>query len=260
MENIFLSVIIPCYNEERNLRLGALENVAHFLKKKNLRFEVIIVDDGSRDESRKLIRDFITDHDRFRLLERNHQGKAGTVLAGIREAQGDYILFTDLDQATPINQLDVLLPVFKRGADVVIGSRNSMRRGAPLTRKAMAKGFMFLRNLILDLGIRDTQCGFKMFTKSAARKISSRMQLYGSKKEIHGSTVTAGFDVELLYIAKTLGLKIAEVPVEWHYQETRHVSPLKDSWEGLMDLLAIRLNSLQGKYSLSGESIKKKIS
>lgn len=248
MENFFLSVIIPCYNEERNLRLGALENVAHFLSKKDYNYEVIVVDDGSTDESKKLINEFNSDHPKFRTLTKQHKGKASTVIAGIEEATGSYIFFTDLDQATPIGEIDHFIPFFEKGYDLVIGSRNKKRRGAPLTRLAMARGFMILRNFILDLGVKDTQCGFKAFTYKAARNIFPRLKVFNLKSIATGSTVTAGFDVELIYIAKILGFKIAEVPVDWHYQETRNVSPIKDSWEGLIDLFKIRINSMKGIY------------
>lgn len=250
MEKIILSVVIPCFNEERNIRLGALENVAHYLKKKEFNYEVILVDDGSIDQSRKLIKEFIGEHNRFKLLCRQHQGKAAAVISGIRNSQGNYILFTDLDQATPINQLDILMPWFEKGYDLIIGSRNTERYGAPFMRQAMARGFIFIRNLILDLGIRDTQCGFKIFTKKAAGDIINRLKVHNLTRTAHGSTVTAGFDVELLYIAKLYGYRIAEVPVEWHYQETRHVNPIKDSWEGLVDLIKIRWNSIRGIYKI----------
>ncbi len=131
---------------------------------------------------------------------------------------------------------------------MVFVSRVTVRRGAPFTTIAMARGFMLLRNLILDLGIRDTQCGFKAFTRDAAEKIIPRLKVFNLNSRASGSTVTAGFDVELIYIAKQLGLKVAEVPVEWHYQETRNVSPIKDSLEGLIDLFKIRINSLKGIY------------
>lgn len=245
---MYVSIVIPCYNEERNIRLGALENVAHFLKKKNYSYEVLLVDDGSSDESRKLISLFIKDHPRFRLLNRQHQGKAASVTTGVLESQGDYILFTDLDQATPINQIDKLLPFFGKGYDIAIGSRNTKRQGAPFLRQAMARGFMLLRNFILNLGIEDTQCGFKAFTKKAALSLFPKLKVYNLDRKAHGSTVTAGFDVELLYLARLYCYKIVEVPVEWHYQETRHVNPLKDSWESLIDLIKIRRNSLLGIY------------
>ncbi|OGG26654.1 hypothetical protein A2960_00585 [Candidatus Gottesmanbacteria bacterium RIFCSPLOWO2_01_FULL_39_12b] len=248
MNNIYLSVIIPCYNEERNIRLGALENVAHFLNKKIFPWEVLIVDDGSQDESPDLIKKFINEHSNFKLYTIKHQGKASAVVAGVENVSGEYILFTDLDQATPLNQIDVLLPWFNKGYDLIIGSRNNKRRGAPFLRVAMARGFMWLRNIILNLGIRDTQCGFKAFTKVAANKIFPRLKVFGLNRKVHGSTVTAGFDVELLFVAKKLGFKIVEIPVEWHYQETRHINAVRDSWEGLLDLVKIRLNSMLGVY------------
>lgn len=249
MKNIYLSVVIPCYNEERNIRLGALENVAHYLDKKKWQYEVIIVDDGSTDESSYLVKQFIRDHPKFKLLQCSHEGKAGALINGVLAASGEIILFSDLDQATPIYELDALIPYFKKGFQVVIGSRNNKRKGAPLFRLAMARGFMILRNIILNLGIADTQCGFKAFTKEAAFGLFSRLKFFWKKRQVKGSTVTAGFDVELLYLAKILGLKIAEVPVEWHYQETRHINPFKDSWEGFWDLLKIRWNSLRGVYN-----------
>jgi len=248
MRNILLSIIIPCYNEERNIRLGALENVAHYLDKKKWDYEVVLVDDGSIDESVTLINQFLLEHTKFKLLKRPHQGKAGAVTNGVLASSGKVILFTDLDQATPIHQLDLLLPLFNKGFDVVIGSRNSRRRGAPILRLAMAKGFMILRNLILNLGIQDTQCGFKAFTKKAAFDLFPKLRIFHQDRRASGSTVTAGFDVELLYLAKISGYQITEVQVEWHYQETRHVNPIKDSIEGLLDLIRIRLNSINGVY------------
>ena len=215
MNKKHLSVVIPCFNEERNLRLGALEKVAHYLNQQKYSWEVIVVDDGSHDDSVRLIKNHLTEHPGFRLLEKSHHGKASTVSAGVLASGGDYILFTDMDQATPINQLGNLLPQLTKGFDMVIGSRNTDRRGAPLLRLAMARGFMLLRNLILDLGLTDTQCGFKAFTRSAAHNLFPRLIVFDKNYTGSGSSVTAGFYVELLYMAKLRGYKIAEVPVAW---------------------------------------------
>lgn len=248
MRNIFLSVVIPCYNEERNLRLGALENVSSYLHKQKYSWEVILVNDGSSDSSKNFLLDFIKDHPGFLMFNKKHQGKAAAVTYGILKSKGKYLLFTDLDQATPINQIIKLLPLFSKGYQVVIGSRNKTRQGAPFLRRAMALGFIILRNLILNLQIQDTQCGFKAFTKTAADDIFSHLRVFDLKRSASGSTVTAGFDIELLYVSKLLGYKIAEVPVDWFYQETRNVNPLKDSVESLFDLVRIKINSLIGKY------------
>ncbi|OGG02332.1 hypothetical protein A2W14_03925 [Candidatus Gottesmanbacteria bacterium RBG_16_37_8] len=248
MTEIYLSVVIPCYNEERNIRLGALENVSSYLNRQKYNWEVILVDDGSTDDSHKLLLKFVKDKKKFKLLRKKHQGKAAAVITGVLKSQGKIILFTDLDQAAPLSEVEKLLHYFNKGFQIVIGSRNSIRLGAPLLRKAMAKGFMVARNLILNLGIKDTQCGFKAFQRNAALKIFPKLKVFNLHRHASGSTVTAGFDIELLYIAKLLDFKIAEVPVEWHYQETRHINPVKDSLESLLDLVKIRINSLTGQY------------
>src|SRR3989344_2970286 len=189
-----LSVVIPCYNEEQNIRLGALDKVARYLEKQPLVWEVLIVDDGSTDASKDLIKQFVGGNSHFRLIENTHQGKAGTVVTGMLAATGARILFTDLDQATPIDQVEKLLPWLDRGFDVVIGSRKSRRAGAPLLRRLMGPGFMLVRNLILGLSrIEDTQCGFKLFKREVARKVFSRLKLYNLHKHASGPRVTAGF-------------------------------------------------------------------
>lgn len=244
-----LSIVIPAYNEETNIRLGALDKVARFLEKLDYEWESIIVDDGSSDETTKLLNDFVKKNVNFRVIHNPHQGKAATVLTGMKEAKGSIVLFSDLDQATPIAELNKLLPWFNKGFDVVIGSRSSRRQGAPFTRRVMARGFMVARGVLLGLeGIVDTQCGFKAFKKEVVQDLIDRMKLYGQRHTISGSNVTAGFDIEILFIAKKLGYMIKEVPVEWHYVETRRVSPIVDSILGLRDIINIRINAWKGLY------------
>ncbi len=244
-----LSIVIPCYNEEQNIRLGTLDKVAHYMEQRKYSWEVLIVDDGSSDESLSLIREFCDDNRGFRVLANAHQGKAGTVVAGMLAATGENILFTDLDQATPINQVELLLPFINKEFDIVIGSRKGRRLGAPFLRRLMGPGFMIVRNLILGLkGIEDTQCGFKIFKKEVARNIFNRLKLYKRHQTTSGPRVTAGFDVEILYVAAKLGYKIKEVPVEWHYVDTRRVSPLTDSLDALVDILKIKYYSFRGLY------------
>ncbi|KKR71559.1 MAG: Glycosyl transferase family 2 [Candidatus Levybacteria bacterium GW2011_GWC2_40_7] len=249
MREPFLSVVIPAYNEETNIRLGAIDKVARYLEDQTYSWEVIIVNDGSVDKTAKLLTEFIKKNPRFKFIDNPHQGKAGTVMTGVANAKGKIVLFSDLDQATPIQEIEKVFPWFEQGCDVVIGSRKGQREGAPFSRRVMARGFMLLRTVILGLkGISDTQCGFKAFTQDASKSIFKRLSLYGHHKIVEGSMVTAGFDVELLFLAKSFGFKIKEVPVEWHYVETRRVSPIKDSWEGLMDIIHIRINAWKGLY------------
>jgi glycosyltransferase involved in cell wall biosynthesis len=242
-----LTVVIPCYNEEENIRRGALDQVGSFLEKKKYPAEVLIVDDGSTDKSVDLLKTYIKNKPLFRLITNPHQGKAQTVTTGIAQAHGKYILFADLDQATPIEEFDKMEPYFSE-YDIVIGSRKNRREGAPFSRILMAKGFMFLRSLMLQLSLDDTQCGFKAFKKEAAHRIFPKLLLYKHGNKTSGSRVTAGFDVELLFIAQKLGYRIKEVPVKWRYVETRRVNPIRDSIEGFLDLVRIKLNELNGTY------------
>ncbi len=249
MTPLFLSIVIPAYNEETNIRLGAFDKVLHYVADRPYEWEVIVVNDGSTDATAKLTEEFVKHNGRFRLINNPHQGKAATVITGMMEAKGNIVLFSDLDQATPLKEVEKLLPWFDKGYDVVIGSRKGKREGAPLFRRFMARGFMLLRTIVLGLqGISDTQCGFKAFKKDVAKNIVGHLSLYGKQKTVSGAMVTAGFDIEVLFLAKTLGYKTKEIPVEWHYVETRRVNPIKDSWEGLMDILHIRMNAWKGVY------------
>lgn len=266
MKKFFLSVVIPSYDEMANLQKGVLDKVEHFLNKKKWTYEVIVVDDGSTDGSIEFVKKFSLSSPNFKIIQNPHLGKAGAVTTGVLKAQGEYVLFSDMDQATPIEEIDKLLPYFNPpahsglsssgsktggGYDIVIGSRKSQRRGAPWTRILMAKGMIFLRRFIVNMhGISDTQCGFKMFRKEVAQKLFKKInKLHDNFRKVSGSNVSAGFDVELLYIAQQMKYKIMEVPVSWLYVETRRVSPVKDSIEGFLDLITIKMRSIRGDYN-----------
>ena len=250
MNKIFLSVVIPSYNERANLQKGVLDKVEHYLSKQKYTWEVIVVDDGSTDESIEFVETFVKENPKFKLIKNNHTGKAGAITKGVLSSNAEFVLFTDMDQATPIEEIEKILPYFNKGFDIVIGSRNSKRKGAPWTRLIMARGMMFLRTLLVGVyGISDTQCGFKVFKNIVAKKLFKKVfDINNGFREISGSKVSAGFDVELLYLAQKMGYRIKEVPVNWLYVETRRVSPLKDSIDGLSDLIKIKINSLSGVY------------
>lgn len=251
MSELYLSVVIPSYDEMANLQKGVLDKVKSFFDKKKFTYEVIVVDDGSTDGSEEFVTKFAKDNKTFTLVKNPHLGKAGAVTTGMLQAKGKYVLFTDMDQATPIEEIDKLLPYFNKGFTVVIGSRSG-RKGAPWTRKLMAQGMVVLRTLLVGLkGITDTQCGFKMFSNEAGKKIFQKMyDLHHGFTKVSGSSVAAGFDVELLSLADMMGYKIKEVPVEWLYVETRRVSPIRDSLDAVKYLLKIRLNKFEGKYKV----------
>lgn len=242
-----LSIVIPAYNEENNLKRGVLDEVRDFLEKKGLDYEVIVVDDGSSDRSVELIKKYTSTSENFKLVQNSHGGKANAVMTGMLRAAGEIILFTDMDQATPINQIEKFIPKFEADFDIVIGSRHG-RAGAPILRKLAAWGFSVLRGIILGLPFKDTQCGFKAFSKQAVERIIPEIKDEWGVVHFKGGAVNAGFDVELLYLAKKYGFKIAEVDVEWRYVDTERVQMGKDALAAIYDMLRIRWNDLAGKY------------
>lgn len=248
---IFLSVVIPSFDEMANLRKGVLDKVKSFLEKKKCQYEVVVVDDGSKDGSIEFVRKFVKENPSFRLIESKHMGKAGAVTTGMLAAKGEYVLFTDMDQATPIEEIDKLLPFLKdKGYAVAIGSRTIGGLGYPFSRKILHETAISLRKIIVGLPeIVDTQCGFKLFTNTAGREVFTKLrEIHHGFKEISNSAVQFGFDVEVLLIAKHLGYKIAEVPVHWLYVESRRVSPARDSIEGILNLFRIKIQKAQNKY------------
>jgi len=248
----FLSVVIPAYNEVANIQAGSLDKVARYLAAQEYPYEVLVVDDGSEDETAALAEAFARQHVGFRVIRAPHRGKAPAIATGMLAAEGQIVLFSDMDQATPIGEAARLLPWFDRGYDVVIGSRGMVRRNAPWWRKIMSRSQIVVRSLVLGFRqITDTQCGFKAVRREAVEPILSRLSLYGQQadKEIKGATVSSGFDVEMLFVARKLDYRIKEVQVEWDYQRTRRVNLLRDSARGLRDLLRIRLADLRGAYA-----------
>lgn len=217
------------------------------MKDSGMDYEVIVVDDGSTDGTADRVKEIIGKMSNFRLIENKHAGKAVTVMTGLLAAEGEKVFFTDMDLATPIEELDKLLVKFDEGYDVVIGARQG-RKGAPLIRKLSAWGFSVLRNLILGLPFKDTQCGFKGFTNEAVQKIFPTMLDGWSKHRASGGAVNAGFDVEMLFIAKQKGLKISDVPVVWHYVDTERVQVIADAIQAIKDMLRIRINGWKGSY------------
>lgn len=245
-----ISLIIPCYNEEVNIQKGVLDKIGNYTINDERFSEVLIVDDGSNDSSKTVIKNkYLKAYPKFRLIQNSHQGKAFAVLTGIKQAKGNYVIFTDIDLATPIDEADRLINEIKNGYQIIIGSRSSDRSGAPMMRKIMAFSVIIIRNVIIGLrGIKDTQCGFKLFEKKAALKIINKLIVFHNKRKVEGSSVTAGFDMEFLFLATRLGYKIKETPVDWRHVETKHVNFLKDVIESFKDILMIKYNDLTGKY------------
>jgi dolichyl-phosphate beta-glucosyltransferase len=216
-----LSVIIPCYNEQRNLEHGALNEVWDYLTQQSYSWEVLVVDDGSTDDSRSLVRDLVGSAAGFALYEIPHGTKPAAIHEGIRRAQGEIVLLTDMDQSTPIDQLELLLPWYDKGFEVVIGSRGLTREGFSIVRRAGSVAFRLLRGAFLLRDIRDTQCGFKLFRRDVIVRLFPRLQFFQRKpgaSPIKGWKVTA-YDVELLHLCRQAGYRIKEVPVAWRNRD-----------------------------------------
>lgn len=250
MNNPYLSVVIPCYNEEKNLKRGVLAEVDNYLQKQKYTSEVLISDDGSTDDSLLLVEKFCRNHPRFKFLKNPHGGKVFAILAGVKKATGEIVLFTDMDQSTSITQLAKLLPHFKQGFSVVIGSRGEAREGFSLVRKAGSAAFRFIRQRLLLKRIVDTQCGFKAFKNRVVKDLFSHLMIFKKIKQTKGWRVGA-FDVELLFIAQKRGYPVAEVPVDWKDQDIaqgKQRKYFKESKEMLKEILRVKLNDLKGRY------------
>lgn len=250
MKKIYLSIVIPCYNEEKNLKRGVLDQIDEYLRKQKYVWEVIISDDGSTDGSLDFLKKYCRQHQEFRLLENPHGGKVFALKSGVELAKGEIILTTDMDQSAPIAELDKLLPFFKKGYQVVIGSRGQERKGFSLLRRLGSAVFRFFRQKLLLKEIVDTQCGFKAYQQKAAKDLFPRLLIFKKAQKVKGWRVGA-FDVELLFIAQKKGYRIAEVTVKWKDEDIaqgKQRKYFKESKQMLQEILQVKLNDLRGFY------------
>ncbi|OGM58151.1 hypothetical protein A3A50_00100 [Candidatus Woesebacteria bacterium RIFCSPLOWO2_01_FULL_38_20] len=251
---VYLSVVIPCYNEKENLKRGVLFEIKEYLDKQTFNWEVIISDDGSKDGSADLIESQIKAFSGFRFIKNSHGGKPFAIWHGIKESVGKYILFTDMDQSTPIVELSKLIPFVKKDCDAVIGSRGLIRKNFPMVRKMGSMIFVGLRKAFILPEISDTQCGFKVFKREVLLKTFPRLEFFKKEKKREGWNVTS-YDVELLHIIKKMGFCISEVNVLWEDKDISESKGgymrryLKESWEMLGQILRVKLNDLKGEYN-----------
>jgi dolichyl-phosphate beta-glucosyltransferase len=242
------SIVIPAYNESARI-LGALESVTGWVRQRGLSAEIVVVDDGSRDNTAELVRDFAATVPEVRLLQNpgNH-GKGYSVRNGILHSLGDIVMFTDADMSAPIEEADGLFAALAGGADIAIGSRwlersrQTIRQ--PLYRQFFGRCFNGVTRFIMGLHFADTQCGFKAFTRAAAQTV---FQLQTIDRW--------GFDPEILFIALKRGYRVVEVPVSWAHDERTRISYLKDGTRMLQDIAIVRWNALLGRYSKPVERI-----
>jgi dolichyl-phosphate beta-glucosyltransferase len=241
METPMVSIIVPAFNEAGRIA-ESIRKIDSFVRRSPLALEVIVVDDGSTDNTADIVRGINARNLKLLRNDQNH-GKGYTVRQGVLAASGEYVLFTDADLSAPIEELDKLLEIAKReGVEVVIGSRAVDRRYIEKHQSPVREfgGIVFnlMVRFFLGLNLHDTQCGFKLFERRPSRPIFEEQ-----------TTLGFGFDPELLFLAKRRGLKIKEAPVRWSHAEGSKVKFFRDGVRMFFDLARIRWNALVGKYS-----------
>lgn len=241
-ESIFLSVIVPAYNEEKRLP-QTLKKIGDYLSRQNYNYEIIAVNDGSKDGTAGTVEALIGKVAKLKLIDnRINHGKGYVVRQGMLAANGRIRLFTDSDNSTPIEETEKLLPFFKEGYDVVIGSRHApgakLEPAQPLIRQFLGFGWRLLTNIMAGTwAIKDTQCGFKAMTGQAAQEILPKAKID-----------RFAFDPEILLLAKARKLKIKEVGILWR-NDARSTVKVSSMFKMFLDLWRIRLNQTKGIYS-----------
>jgi glycosyltransferase involved in cell wall biosynthesis len=245
LQDATYSIVIPAYNE--GARLGAtLESVLNYISRRRIDAELIVVNDGSRDNTAELVRDFAVKNPVLRLVENpGNRGKGYSVRNGMLSARGQLLLFTDADLSAPIEELRKLLNAIAAGADIAIGSRwlraDLQTHRQPLHRQLLGRIFNLLLRATLGLRFKDTQCGFKVFKRRAAEAIFPLQRIE-----------RWGFDPEILFLARKFGFRVEEVPVAWGHSGDTRINPLLDGWRMFLEMLRVRWYDLTGKYD--GES------
>jgi dolichyl-phosphate beta-glucosyltransferase len=233
--------IVPAYNESERLAIS-LPKILDYVHKQQLRSEIIVVNDGSTDDTAEIARRFMAENADVRLVENpGNRGKGYSVRHGMLQAQGDVMLFTDADLSSPIYEASKLFAAIENGADVAIGSRwlqaDLQTERQPWHRQLYGRVFNLALQLTLGLKYRDTQCGFKAFSRSAVKTIFARQRVE-----------RWGFDPELLFIADKFHLRTVEVPVEWAHDHRSKISPVRDGLKMALEMLAVRWNDIRGLY------------
>jgi dolichyl-phosphate beta-glucosyltransferase len=239
MNSIYLSIVIPAYNEEKNIE-GTLSEIESYLAGKNFTYEVILIDDGSIDWTVMKAREFEGRLNDFRIIEsRPNRGKGYVIRKAMLHAKGVHILFMDADNSTPIKELDKFFPVMKDNYGIYIASRRLSGSvvEVPLMRRALGCFYILLARVMLGIEVSDINCGFKIYSPAACQDIFTRQIMDDWS-----------YDAEDLFLAKKYGHKVKEFPVEWKHKDTSKVKPLRDGINSFISLAKIKANDLSGKY------------
>ncbi len=252
------SVVIPAFNEADKISI-TINQVLTFMRSFSSSFELIIVDDGSSDNTAQIVENLVSESPELVLIKNPHKGKGFTVYTGVRKAKGDLIYTADADLSAPISELKKLSVWVKdQNFDIVIASREGVgaeRIGEPYYRHLMGRIFNYCVQVIALPGISDSQCGFKLYKKKAAQDIFSRLQIYGEGSKVLKTAYVGAWDVEVLYLARKLRYTIKQVPVAWTFVKTTRINPFGDALKMLRDVLQVRLNDMRGKYGTAQNSL-----
>ncbi len=236
------SIIIPAYNESSRLR-PTLDELLRYFEQRQWEVEILVVNDGSRDDTADIVREYARAHPQIVLVENpgNH-GKGYSVRNGMLRARGDICLFTDADLSSPITEAPKLFDAITAGADIAIGSRwlraDLQTERQPLYRQLFGRIYNVVLRIFLGLKFVDTQCGFKAFRREAVKRIFPLQRIE-----------RWGFDPEILFLARRLGFSVKEVPVVWAHSEGTRLSPFRDGVRMFGEVLRIRRNSMTGAYT-----------
>ena len=236
-----LSVVIPAFNEEGRI-VSTLEEVVGYLEAQPYDWEVVVVDDGSRDGTLGVARGWADGRRGVRVESMPHRGKGGAVRHGMLVAAGKYRFMCDADLSMPFRQVEDFLEKMDEGYDVVMASREvtgSRRFGEPILRHLIGRAFNWVVRSILVRGYNDTQCGFKCFRADSAQYLFGLQRTWGF-----------GFDGEILFLARKRGMRLLEIPIDWHYRPASTVRPLVDSFLMFRDTVRVRLDHLRGRYQM----------
>jgi dolichyl-phosphate beta-glucosyltransferase len=236
------SFVIPAYNESVRIR-PTLDELLRYTQEQNWTVEILVVNDGSTDDTAQIIREYGKLHPQVLLVENpGNRGKGFSVRNGMLHARGDICLFTDADLSSPITEAHRLFGAIDQGADIAIGSRwlqsELQTERQPLYRQAFGRIFNLVLRMILGLRFADTQCGFKAFRRDAAQRIfpSQKIERWG-------------FDPEILFLARRAGLQVDEVPVLWAHSEGTRLNPFRDGFRMFVEVLRIRWYAISGEYN-----------
>ena len=242
MEPRTYSIVIPAYNESERI-VATLDKVLAHIAQERWVAEIVVVNDGSRDDTAEIVRRYGRQNAAVRLVENpGNRGKGFSVRNGMLHANGETILFSDADLSSPIYEAKKLFAALEAGADIAIGSRwlrsETQTQRQSLLRQVFSRTYNILLRLLLGLRFKDTQCGFKAFKREAAQQIFPRQRIE-----------RWGFDPETLYLARKAKLRVDEIPVEWANDDRSKVNPVRDGMRMFTEILRVRWNDMTGKYA-----------